>query len=110
MSNTKETFLINRRFEDLNPIVHGREICAPGHTFGPAVRRYTLIHYVMSGKGTYRVGGETYHVEAGEAFRILPGEITVYSADSDDPWTYRWVGFDGALSERFSERFGEIFP
>ena len=103
MSKTKETLLINRHFGDLNPIVYGREHCAPRHTYGPAVRNYTLIHYVVSGCGTYTVGGVTYRVGAGEAFRILPNEVTVYSADEADPWEYRWIGFDGTLSERFSE-------
>lgn len=103
MSNTRESLLINRHFADLNPIVHGRENCVSGHTYGPAVRNYTLIHYIVSGCGTYTVGGKSYTVSAGDAFRILPGELTVYSADRDDPWEYRWIGFDGALSERFAE-------
>ncbi len=103
MNRTRESFLINRHFRDLNPIVHGRENCAPGYTYGPAVRQYTLLHYVESGGGTYTVGGVTYSVSAGEVFRILPGETTIYSADAEDPWHYRWVGFDGALSDRFSE-------
>ena len=109
MSCAKETFLINRHFGDLNPIVHGSEACLPGHTFGPAIRPYTLLHYVVSGTGSYTVHGETYRVSAGEVFRILPGEVTVYSADLADPWTYRWIGFDGGLSERFSE-LPPVFP
>lgn len=103
MSRTRESFLMNRHLKDLNPIVYGREDCAAGHTYGPAVRKYTLLHYVESGVGYYTVGGETYRVSAGEIFRILPGETTVYSADREDPWHYRWIGFDGALSDRFAE-------
>lgn len=103
MNRARESFLVNRHLRDLNPIVYGREDCAPGHTYGPAVRKYILLHYVESGVGYYTVGGETYRVSAGEIFRILPGETTVYSADCEDPWHYRWIGFDGALSDRFSE-------
>jgi YesN/AraC family two-component response regulator len=33
---------------------------------------------------------------------ILPNEITTYSASKTDPWHYRWIGFDGALSESFT--------
>lgn len=98
----KEVLLINRGFHDLNPVVYGEEKCAPGHSFGPAVRAYTLLHYVVSGEGTYTVGGVTYRVKAGQAFRIIPGETTVYTADMNDPWHYCWVGFDGALSGRFA--------
>ena len=103
MNHSKETLLINRHFGDLNPILYGSEECTPGHTYGPAVRKYTLIHYVLSGCGTYTENGRTHTVKPGEAFRILPGEVTVYSADRSDPWEYRWIGFDGTLSERFSE-------
>jgi AraC-like DNA-binding protein len=118
MNVVKESLLINRRFADLNPLVYGHERCRPNHSFGPAVRNYTLIHYVVSGCGTYTTRGVTYTVHPGEAFRILPGETTVYTADAKDPWNYRWIGFDGALSERFrelppvfslSERAAEIF-
>ena len=95
-----DILLINRHFSDLNPIVAGQERCAPDHRFGPAVRRYTLLHCVLSGKGTYTCGGVTYPVTSGQIFRILPGEETVYMADSRDPWHYCWIGFDGRLSER----------
>ena len=95
--------LVNRSFHDLNPLIVGEHACPAGHSFGPSMRKYTLIHFVESGEGTLCKGGETYTVHAGEAFLILPGEITLYSASETDPWTYRWVGFDGALSERFSE-------
>ncbi len=100
--NGYELILANRHFSDLNPILFGYEKCEPRHRFGPAVRRYVLLHYVESGRGKFRRGGKEYSVEQGQVFRILPGETTVYEADENDPWVYRWLGFDGALSERFA--------
>lgn len=99
----KNLLLTNRKLQDLNPLIAGEELCAPGHSFGPAVRKYTLIHYVLRGKGVLYARGGVYPVTAGQAFVILPGEITTYTADEDDPWHYRWVGFNGALSGRFSQ-------
>lgn len=96
-------FLTDRKLHDLNPLIAGEEVCVPGHSFGPAVRNYTLIHYVLRGKGTLYARGGAYPVQAGQAFVILPEEVTTYTADNDDPWYYRWIGFDGALSERFSQ-------
>jgi len=99
----KETVFINHNLHDLNPIFYGWEGCAPGHSFGPSIRNYTLIHYVLGGQGTVYKEEKSYRVQAGEAFLILPGEIVTYTADEADPWQYQWVAFDGALSARFRE-------
>lgn len=104
-----DLLIANRHFTDLNPRVAGEEVCAPGHHFGPAVRRYALLHCVLSGQGVYTCGGVSYPVRAGEIFRILPGEETVYRADREDPWHYCWIGFDGALSEKMAE-MPPVFP
>lgn len=95
--------LTNRNFQDLNPLIAGEEDCAPGHSFGPAVRQYTLIHYVLRGKGVLYARDGSHPVQAGQAFVILPGEVTTYTADAQDPWHYRWIGFDGVLSSRFAQ-------
>ncbi len=111
-----ELYLTNRHFADLNPLLLGREVCAPAHSFGPAIRKYTLLHYVESGKGILYKNGQAYAVGAGQVFLILPQEITLYRADERDPWVYRWIAFDGALSERFAELppvfflANELFP
>lgn len=111
-----EIILNNRGFSDFNPLLYGREECARGKYFGPAIRGYTLIHYVESGRGIFVKGEKTYEVKAGEAFIILPGEITYYEADKTNPWVYRWIGFNGMLSREFETLppvisvDGDIFP
>ena len=101
-----DRLLTNRHFSDLNPLFVGREECECGHAFGPAIRKYTLIHYVEQGRGILCKGGKQYDVSAGEMFIILPDEVTYYKADDGDPWVYRWIGFDGAASEIF----GQVAP
>lgn len=73
----------------------GYEKCESSHFWGPAMRTQYLLHYVISGCGTYTVGGETYALHPNECFLIRPGERTMYTADKDDPWEYMWVAFDG---------------
>ena len=107
--NKQELILANRELHDLNPRLIGMEECAPGHHFGPAIRSYTLLHLVVSGKGIYRTNGKTYPVKSGEIFRILPGEETYYQADEQEPWCYRWLAFDGTLSKAF-EALPPVFP
>ena len=101
--------LTNRHLQDMNPLILGQEACEPGHRFGPAVRRYTLIHFVLKGKGIFEARGAQYEVTAGQAFLILPGEVTTYTADEADPWHYCWIGFDGRLTERFRQ-LDPVFP
>jgi len=107
--NAYNLFLTNRQLSDLNPLIAGEHFCDPNYGTKPQKRNYTLIHSVVSGKGTFCTGGNTYSVEAGEAFLILPGEICSYRADSKDPWHYRWIGFDGALSSHFAT-LPPVFP
>ena len=80
----------------------------PSFTFGPAVRDYTLLHFVLSGKGTYVADGQTFALQAGECFCIRPDRVTVYGADADDPWTYAWIGLRGAEGAQLvTDAFGD---
>lgn len=92
----QDLVLSNLHLRDLNPRICGWEACAPGHTFGPAVREYHLLHYVVRGTGVFRRAQAVYTLRAGDIFVIRPGESTVYVADQADPWEYIWVGFDCA--------------
>ena len=77
----------------------GNESCAPGHEWGPGVRDHYLIHYIISGKGTYETGGKSYSLQAGDCFLIYPQTEVRYQADVEDPWEYAWVGFSGNDAE-----------
>lgn len=94
---------INHHFLDLNPILTGWEKCLPEKSWGPDIRKYTLIHYVVKGQGILYKSGRELPVHAGEAFLIRPGEIITYTADKTNPWQYQWIGFDGQLSLKINE-------
>ena len=89
-------------FTDLCPCDAGFEDCEPSHKFGPSIRNYYLLHFVVSGRGRFTTARGEYTLEAGQAFLIKPGEVTVYQADAVDPWCYSWLGFRGKLSDAFS--------
>ena len=84
----------------------GEEACLPGHSYGPAVRGYYLIHYVLSGQGEYQAHGERFMVSAGQGFLILPGEITTYQADAEQPWHYLWIGYRGSGAAEITQKAG----
>lgn len=83
----------------IDPLFYGHQHCEANHAWGPGVRLYWLIHYVISGKGIFRIDGKEYAVTAGSVFVIPPFTQAMYRADSDDPWEYLWVGFqvDGEM-------------
>lgn len=102
---------INTKFNNftLNPPTHtsmlvyqsGQKVdCEPGWHTKLATYDHYIIHYIMSGQGTYYAPNKTYPIRTGDLFLIHPSESIHYQADSVDPWTYYWVGFNG--SEAFN--------
>lgn len=78
----------------------GYEDCKPGHSYGPSVRDYYLIHFVFSGKGKLEISGRTYEISKGQGFFIPLGTPTTYIADTEEPWYYGWIGFSGESSNQ----------
>lgn len=97
----KDRFIIPGQWHTVTPINYGYEECSPGHTFGPAVRKNYLLHFVFSGNGYFVRGGNTYSLVAGDLFVIQPGEVTTYYASNQDPWRYGWIGFTSSVELEF---------
>ncbi len=98
--------LTGSKFKDLYLCFCGMSACRPNHSFGPAVRLNYIIHYILSGKGTYQVGERRYEIRQGQGFLIEPEAITFYKADGEDPWSYLWVGFSGEQADNYLEDLG----
>ncbi len=79
----------------------GIEECDPCHHYGPIQRSEYLLHYILSGKGTYTVNGKTWKLGKNQLFLICPEVTTYYEADKDDPWTYLWIGFSGIKARTY---------
>lgn len=78
----------------------------PFHSFGPAIKPHYLIHFVLSGKGRFSMGGKEYLLERGCGFLIPPEELAFYQADENNPWTYVWVGFYGSMARELIGAMG----
>ena len=74
----------------------GYQKCDPLYQWGPGVRDHYLIHHIISGKGCLKVKQKDFMLTAGDSFLVYPGTETSYTADSEDPWEYAWVGFNGS--------------
>lgn len=79
----------------------GMENCTPGYSYGPAVRPQYLIHYIIDGEGSYTVNNTTYKLQKNQGFLICPDVITYYEADTNNPWKYMWVGFNGVKAKTY---------
>lgn len=103
MIEYKETqhTLMYKSNSDLSLYSAGYERCEPGHNFGPSIRSYQLIHFVLDGKGEFRIDEHIYSLKAGDAFLIPAGKVAYYEASKTNPWTYAWVNFLGINSETY---------
>lgn len=84
----------------------GIQRCGPCHAWGPAIRDHYLIHYIVSGKGSFMSNGKTWHLQKNDAFLVQPNRIASYEADRDAPWQYDWVGFNGSDAKRLLRQTG----
>lgn len=91
---------------ELYLIYCGWEYCDPGHRFGPNNRPTYVLHIIREGKGTLEMNKKRYHLTGGDSFLIPHGTKAYYEADSEEPWSYMWVGFNGLKAEEFIQNSG----
>lgn len=94
---------ISHSIEDITPLFAGMSATPPNHTWGPGHVKYATIHRVLSGRGRLFVRGNSYHLQEGDAFIVMPGEVAKWEADETDPWSYKWVGFAGKIAGQFNQ-------
>ena len=101
------TPVLRRNICELDMVQFGTESCAPGHSFGPAVRDHWLIHYIHEGSGHFSADGREYALGKGDGFYLIcPNQVTWYGADWDHPWRYTWIGFSGTRAAEALRKAG----
>ena len=99
-----EEFVLLNHYDnsDINLYECGLQRCVPGYTTDDCmVRRVNVIHFIISGRGTLRIGSKTYHLKAGQGF-FSPANVPVdCQADDKDPWLYCWLHFTGIKLEEY---------
>ena len=102
-----EFFFNDCILSELSIINFGHEKCLPLHSFGPQVREYYIIHYILNGKGIYKYQNNQYHLKKGDFFLISPFDNDpIYQADAVSPWEYIWIGFEGSKAEEVLSELG----
>ena len=106
MQNNK--MIINRNYQDVNPLLVGSEDCAPSHSYGPTIRTYYLIHYIVSGKGQFLIEDQVFSVGVNNLVIINPNVIHTEASLNAQPLEYIVLGIDGvelATAENSNGRF-----
>ncbi|WP_290410216.1 AraC family transcriptional regulator [Paenibacillus polymyxa] len=103
----KEVFFTESLLKELYLINIGYEKCLPCHSFGPQIREYYVLHYILSGQGKFSRKQTTYYLKPGNFFLIEPNDLyAIYEADEQNPWEYVWIGFQGSKVNEILTKLG----
>lgn len=84
----------------------GRRICKPDHAIGPRVLPNYKIVLVVEGSGFFHLRGVDQLIRAGDLFFCFPDVMHHYFANANDPWTIKWISFNGSGCERIMRSLG----
>ena len=102
--------LETKKHSDMEAVLIGMEDCKPGHSYGPIMRPYHIIHFVTGGEGTLQIGNQTFQLTKGAVFYIPDDETAYYVASRTDPWKYSWCAFLGRRAKGFQYQFMTASP
>ena len=96
-NNYKNSYIVSEKsLVSLSVYNVGYQKCDSLYQWGPGIRDHYLIHYIISGEGTYQTKDSSHHLKAGDCFLVYPNTEVIYYADETNPWEYAWVGFTGS--------------
>ena len=89
---------------DANLFEVGFQECKPGHYVPNYIPPHNVLHFIISGKGVFKVRNKEYIVEPGSGMFSPQNVPVTYHADKEDPWVYAWIHFSGARMEEYLNR------
>lgn len=92
---------IKKQTNDLYLVHCGHQQCVANYTYNHKIPNEYHLHFVLNGAGVLEVNGRQYHIKKEDIF-LIPKDVSMdYYADSENPWEYIWVTFDGAFAETY---------
>lgn len=91
----KQVMIHQTSSEELHLLSCGYEECSTDQSYGPIVCHYYILHFVLSGQGHFYDDKTHYMISENQYFLITPGTLVFYRADTQNPWTYTWICFNG---------------
>lgn len=74
--------------------------------YGFQQRPNPTVHFVLSGKGTYKLNGNIYNISEKMMFYTPANVPLCYYPDESSPWTYVWFVFGGDTLHKFIPLLG----
>ena len=91
---------------ELRLVNFGHHKTPPGYTYGPLMRDFALIHFIVSGCGHTIIDGVRYNLTDGQVFLFQPNQIHYYQSDPSHPWEYYYIGFTGEETQEILTEAG----
>lgn len=91
----KQVMIHQTSSRELYLVTCGYEKCSSQQSYGPIVCHYYILHFVLSGQGHFYDSKTHYVINENQYFLITPGTLVFYRADTQNPWTYTWICFNG---------------
>ena len=97
--------IANFNYSDLNIIGAGYEKTSKDKSERSVLDFKSFsFHFVISGKGYYKIEGKKYKLKKNSIFCIFPSTKIEYGPDIKYPWTYYWINFSGTKVFELLER------
>lgn len=86
--------------------VCGLENCPPSKLPVEGAKSIYSMHYVLQGEGYFIVENEKYHLSECAVFCAMKNKTNSYYPDTDNPWSYIFIGFGGVLVDSIMQYLG----
>lgn len=69
------------------------------------IQNYTVIEYIISGKGEVIANGQKRSAKAGDVFILIEGESHFYRSDPSDPFKKIWIKYEADYTVPFLKAY-----
>lgn len=83
----------------------GKSICDDRFFIEREVSEIMSLEYIIDGKGTLEINGQTLNPEKGDVFFLTEGSSHRYYTDKSFPWRKYFVSFTGPLAIKLKELY-----
>lgn len=83
----------------------GETVCDEKYLIKRKSSEITSLEYIVGGKGTLEINGQTLYPKKGDVFLLTEGSEHKYYCDKSEPWHKYFVSFCGPISKSLIESY-----